>query len=106
MPETVSYTLIAFILAFIAVEGLTARKKLAAINQYSAGGLANHLVGRRGSVVWLMWMLRTLGRNLADIVVTRRDAHFVAGDMAAAVRGKLALQAFCAKYAHRRKAPR
>ena len=51
MPETVRYTLIAFILAFIAVEGLTARKKLAAINQYSAGGLANHLVGRRGSVV-------------------------------------------------------
>jgi protein-S-isoprenylcysteine O-methyltransferase Ste14 len=29
------------------------------------------------SVVWLSWMFRTLGRNLTDTVVTRRDAHLV-----------------------------
>jgi protein-S-isoprenylcysteine O-methyltransferase Ste14 len=29
------------------------------------------------SVSWLMWMFHTLGRNLTDTVVTRRDAHFV-----------------------------
>jgi len=29
------------------------------------------------AVAWLMWMFHTLGRNLTDTVVTRRDAHFV-----------------------------
>ncbi len=29
------------------------------------------------TVVWLVWMFHTLGRNLTDTVVTRRDAHFV-----------------------------
>lgn len=29
------------------------------------------------AVAWLIWMFRTLGRNLTDTVVTRRDAHFV-----------------------------
>ena len=29
------------------------------------------------SVAWLLWMFRTLGRNLTDTVVTRRDAKFV-----------------------------
>src|SRR4051812_47641296 len=29
------------------------------------------------SVAWLIWMFHTLGRNLTDTVVTRRDAHFV-----------------------------
>jgi protein-S-isoprenylcysteine O-methyltransferase Ste14 len=29
------------------------------------------------ATAWLMWMFHTLGRNLTDTVVTRRDAHFV-----------------------------
>jgi protein-S-isoprenylcysteine O-methyltransferase Ste14 len=29
------------------------------------------------AVVWLMWMFHTLGRNLTDTVMTRKDAHFV-----------------------------
>ena len=29
------------------------------------------------AVAWLTWMFHTLGRNLTDTVVTRRDAHFV-----------------------------
>lgn len=29
------------------------------------------------AVAWLLWMFHTLGRNLTDTVVTRRDAHFV-----------------------------
>src|SRR3954453_8292492 len=29
------------------------------------------------AVTWLIWMFHTLGRNLTDTVVTRRDAHFV-----------------------------
>jgi protein-S-isoprenylcysteine O-methyltransferase Ste14 len=29
------------------------------------------------TVAWLIWMFNTLGRNLTDTVVTRRDAHFV-----------------------------
>jgi protein-S-isoprenylcysteine O-methyltransferase Ste14 len=29
------------------------------------------------SVAWLIWMFHTLGRNLTDTVVTRKDAHFV-----------------------------
>jgi protein-S-isoprenylcysteine O-methyltransferase Ste14 len=29
------------------------------------------------AVAWLIWMFHTLGRNLTDTVVTRRDAHFV-----------------------------
>src|SRR5689334_3268433 len=31
------------------------------------------------STAWLLWMFRTLGRNLTDTVVTRRDAKFVDG---------------------------
>ena len=30
-----------------------------------------------GSAAWLMWMYRTLGSNITDTVVTRREAHFV-----------------------------
>jgi protein-S-isoprenylcysteine O-methyltransferase Ste14 len=29
------------------------------------------------ATAWLMWMFHTLGRNLTDTVVTRRDAYFV-----------------------------
>ena len=29
------------------------------------------------TVAWLIWMFHTLGRNLTDTVVTRRDAYFV-----------------------------
>jgi protein-S-isoprenylcysteine O-methyltransferase Ste14 len=29
------------------------------------------------AAAWLMWMFHTLGRNLTDTVVMRRDAHFV-----------------------------
>src|SRR4051794_13678941 len=29
------------------------------------------------SVAWLIWMFISLGTNLTDTVVTRRDAHFV-----------------------------
>jgi protein-S-isoprenylcysteine O-methyltransferase Ste14 len=29
------------------------------------------------TVAWLIWMFHSLGRNLTDTVVTRRDAHFV-----------------------------
>ncbi len=29
------------------------------------------------SVAWLIWMFHSLGRNLTDTVVTRRDAYFV-----------------------------
>ena len=35
------------------------------------------VAGFGGSVIWLMWMFKTLGRNLTDTVVTRRDAQFV-----------------------------
>src|SRR3954466_7606887 len=35
------------------------------------------VVGFAFSVGWLSWMFHTLGRNLTDTVVTRRDAHFV-----------------------------
>ncbi|MBI4906031.1 MAG: isoprenylcysteine carboxylmethyltransferase family protein [Acidobacteria bacterium] len=30
-----------------------------------------------GAVVWLVWMFRSLGRNLTDTVVTRKDAYLV-----------------------------
>jgi len=30
-------------------------------------------------VAWLLWMFQTLGRNLTDTVVVRKDAHFVNG---------------------------
>lgn len=30
-----------------------------------------------GAVAWLLWMFHTLGRNLTDTVVTRRNAKFV-----------------------------
>ena len=33
--------------------------------------------GLAGTVAWLIWMYHTLGRNLTDTVVTRRDACFV-----------------------------
>jgi protein-S-isoprenylcysteine O-methyltransferase Ste14 len=29
------------------------------------------------SIAWLIWMFHTLGRNLTDTVVTRRDSYFV-----------------------------
>jgi protein-S-isoprenylcysteine O-methyltransferase Ste14 len=29
------------------------------------------------AIAWLIWMFHTLGSNLTDTVVTRRDAHFV-----------------------------
>jgi protein-S-isoprenylcysteine O-methyltransferase Ste14 len=29
------------------------------------------------SIAWLLWMFKTLGRNLTDTVVVRRDAYFV-----------------------------
>jgi protein-S-isoprenylcysteine O-methyltransferase Ste14 len=29
------------------------------------------------AVAWLIWMFKTLGRNLTDTVVTRKDAYFV-----------------------------
>lgn len=29
------------------------------------------------AVAWLIWMFRTLGRNITDTVVVRKDAHFV-----------------------------
>jgi protein-S-isoprenylcysteine O-methyltransferase Ste14 len=35
------------------------------------------VVGFSGSIAWLIWMFHTLGHNLTDTVVTRRDAHFV-----------------------------
>jgi protein-S-isoprenylcysteine O-methyltransferase Ste14 len=35
------------------------------------------VAGLACAVAWLIWMFRTLGRNLTDTVVTRRDAHFV-----------------------------
>jgi protein-S-isoprenylcysteine O-methyltransferase Ste14 len=35
------------------------------------------VVGVACGVAWLIWMFRTLGRNLTDTVVTRRDAYFV-----------------------------
>lgn len=35
------------------------------------------LAGYGCSVAWLLWMLHSLGRNLTDTVVTRRDARFV-----------------------------
>src|ERR1035438_8750702 len=35
------------------------------------------VVGFSCSIGWLIWMFHTLGRNLTDTVVPRRDAHFV-----------------------------
>jgi protein-S-isoprenylcysteine O-methyltransferase Ste14 len=32
---------------------------------------------RRAGLAWLSWMFITLGSNLTDTVVTRKDAHFV-----------------------------
>jgi protein-S-isoprenylcysteine O-methyltransferase Ste14 len=29
------------------------------------------------AIAWLIWMFQTLGRNLTDTVITRRDAYFV-----------------------------
>ncbi|MEP6715893.1 MAG: isoprenylcysteine carboxylmethyltransferase family protein [Terriglobia bacterium] len=33
--------------------------------------------GFAGAVAWLLWMFHTLGRNLTDTVVVRRNAYFV-----------------------------
>lgn len=35
------------------------------------------VAGFSAAVVWLIWMFRSLGRNLTDAVVVRRDAYFV-----------------------------
>jgi protein-S-isoprenylcysteine O-methyltransferase Ste14 len=35
------------------------------------------VAGLASSILWLIWMFHTLGRNLTDTVVTRRDAFFV-----------------------------
>jgi protein-S-isoprenylcysteine O-methyltransferase Ste14 len=35
------------------------------------------VAGFCGAVAWLMWMFRSLGGNLTDSVVVRRDAYFV-----------------------------
>jgi len=35
------------------------------------------VAGFCGAVAWLIWMFRSLGRNLTDTVVVRRDAYFV-----------------------------
>jgi len=35
------------------------------------------VAGLAGAITWLIWMFHTLGRNLTDTVVTRRDAYFV-----------------------------
>lgn len=35
------------------------------------------VAGMAVAVVWLLWMFHTLGRNLTDTVVTRRNATFV-----------------------------
>jgi protein-S-isoprenylcysteine O-methyltransferase Ste14 len=35
------------------------------------------VVGFGVSIAWLIWMFHTLGSNLTDTVVTRRDAYFV-----------------------------
>jgi protein-S-isoprenylcysteine O-methyltransferase Ste14 len=37
------------------------------------------VAGFAGAVAWLIWMFRTLGKNLTDTVVVRRDAYFVDG---------------------------
>jgi protein-S-isoprenylcysteine O-methyltransferase Ste14 len=43
----------------------------------SAGIRRIGVAGFACSVAWLLWMFKTLGRNLTDTVVVRRDAHFV-----------------------------
>jgi protein-S-isoprenylcysteine O-methyltransferase Ste14 len=35
------------------------------------------VAGFSAAVIWLIWMFRSLGRNLTDTVVVRRDAYFV-----------------------------
>jgi len=35
------------------------------------------VAGLAGSIAWLIWMFHTLGRNLTDTVVVRRNAYFV-----------------------------
>jgi protein-S-isoprenylcysteine O-methyltransferase Ste14 len=35
------------------------------------------VAGFAGAVVWLLWMFRSLGRNVTDTVVTRKDAYLV-----------------------------
>ncbi len=40
-------------------------------------------------VAWLLWMFHTLGRNLTDTVVVRRDAYFVSSGPYAYVRNPM-----------------
>src|SRR5215469_5981008 len=35
------------------------------------------VAGFGAAVIWLIWMFHSLGRNLTDTVVVRRDAYFV-----------------------------
>jgi protein-S-isoprenylcysteine O-methyltransferase Ste14 len=35
------------------------------------------VAGLAASIAWLIWMFHTLGRNLTDTVVVRRNAYFV-----------------------------
>jgi protein-S-isoprenylcysteine O-methyltransferase Ste14 len=35
------------------------------------------VAGFASAIAWLLWMFHSLGRNLTDTVVTRRDAYFV-----------------------------
>src|SRR5215469_7282635 len=35
------------------------------------------VAGFSATVIWLIWMFRSLGRNLTDTVVVRHDAYFV-----------------------------
>jgi protein-S-isoprenylcysteine O-methyltransferase Ste14 len=35
------------------------------------------VAGLSAALIWLIWMFRSLGRNLTDTVVVRRDAHLV-----------------------------
>ncbi|MBV9248635.1 MAG: isoprenylcysteine carboxylmethyltransferase family protein [Acetobacteraceae bacterium] len=42
-----------------------------------AGARWMGVIGFAGAVAWLIWMFHTLGRNLTDTVVTRREAYLV-----------------------------
>jgi len=47
------------------------------------------VAGFASSVAWLLWMFKTLGRNLTDTVVVRQDAHFVENGPYAFVRNPM-----------------
>ena len=53
--------------------GLFARATLPVPEWIRWIGVAGYAIG----VAWLIWMFISLGSNLTDTVVTRRDAHFV-----------------------------